>query len=64
MRSRGLGNRHPGLQPRRVRSLLPIRSQQLMRSRLLAQRKKRPNQKKSLVSRELTVTNTSGRSER
>ena len=58
--TRGLrrGNRqHPGLKPPRRRSLLPMRSQQLMRSRLLVQRKKRPNRKESLVSRELTETN-------
>ncbi|MGB7610087.1 MAG: hypothetical protein WBL97_16900, partial [Candidatus Sulfotelmatobacter sp.] len=49
------GNRqHPGLKLRRGRSLLPMRSQQLMRSRLHVQQKKRPNRKESLVSRELT----------
>ena len=59
MRSPRLGNRqHPGLKPRRMRSLPPVRSQQPMRSRLLAQRKKRPNRKKSLASNEATVTIT------
>jgi hypothetical protein len=65
MYSQRLGNRqHPGLKPRRARSLLPVRLQRLMRSRLLVQRKKNLNRKKNLVSREFTVTTTSGRTER
>ena len=44
-----------------MRSLLPVRWLALTRSRLLVQRKKRPNRKRSLVSSELTATTPSDR---